>query len=126
MKNNVVYTSGAVISTVFNYFKMSDIADKIQSCMSDNGFDVSITDTKVDGIIFRHKRDSNPTNDDVYRVLVEVFQSVMGDEDSELSDYMEDTYDMKYKPKMITVDSIRSVLEVHRTGRQVTIEFDNF
>lgn len=122
MKKSDKYMQTSIINEVLKQYNIRTIAEELCDQLKKNG-SVTVYEVNEDGFVLRRNTDGIISPESIIDGLVKTFRSIVNDDD-ELQEIINDTYDFEYDKKMIKEDMLAEDINIKISGRLIYIEID--
>ena len=125
MKTNRKYTNLAVINTLFELYRVEDLANEVVDNINKHKKDsVELESVKKSSFIIRKMKDASVTAADIKTFITDSITEMLDDKLDEVLDYLSDNYDLAYDSFMIDDAFVDDIFDITRSGRLFYIEAD--
>lgn len=122
MKKSDKYMQTSIINEVLKQYNIRTIAEELCNQLKKSG-SVTVYEVNEDGFVLRRNTDGIISPDSIIDGLVKTFRTIVNDDD-ELQEIINDTYDFEYDKKMIKEDMLAEDVNIKISGRLIYIEID--
>lgn len=122
MKKSDKYMQTSIINEVLKQYNIRTIAEELCNQLKKSG-SVTVYEVNEDGFVLRRNTDGIISPDTIIDGLVKTFRTIVNDDD-ELQEIINDTYDFEYDKKMIKEEMLAEDVNIKISGRLIYIEID--